>query len=162
MSADDVLFVVTLVGALGAALVAGVFFAFSSFVMPGLRRIAPIEGIRAMQAINITAVTPLFMAAFVGTAVLSVLLGAWGVVRVDEPSGRWLLAGGVSYLLASFILTVAYHVPRNNRLAELDAAAAESALYWSIYQREWTAMNHVRALASVLALGAFVAALIEM
>ena len=62
------LFAATLATALGCGLVAGVFFAFSSFVMPALARLDPAKGISAMQAINVMAVTPVFMLAFRGTA----------------------------------------------------------------------------------------------
>ena len=37
----------------GSALVAGVFFAFSSFVMKVLARVPSAEGIAAMQSINV-------------------------------------------------------------------------------------------------------------
>jgi uncharacterized membrane protein len=54
-----VLYAATLATALGCGLVAGVFFAFSSFVMPALKRLPPAQGIAAMQSINKLAVTPL-------------------------------------------------------------------------------------------------------
>lgn len=162
MDSDEALFALTLAGVLGAALVAGVLFAFSSFVMPGLNRLQAREGILAMQAVNITAVTPAFMTAFIGTAGLSVVLGIWGAFQLEEPGGPWLLGGALAYLLGTFILTASYHVPRNNRLAELDAAVRESAAYWRVYQAEWTRMNHVRALASAASLGCWVAALVVM
>ena len=54
---DGLLFVLTLFAALGCAMMAGVFFAFSSFVMPALRRLPATQGIAAMQAINVAAVT---------------------------------------------------------------------------------------------------------
>lgn len=41
-------FWLTVIAALASALMGGVFFAFSSFVMPALGRIPPAEGIRAM------------------------------------------------------------------------------------------------------------------
>ena len=50
---SGILYTATLVTALGCGLVAGVFFAFSSFVMAALRRLKPEEGIAAMQAFNI-------------------------------------------------------------------------------------------------------------
>jgi len=55
---SGVLYAATLVTALGCGLVAGVFFAFSTFVMAALRRLKPEEGISAMQSINILAVAP--------------------------------------------------------------------------------------------------------
>ena len=65
---DGFLFVLTLFAALGCALMAGAFFAFSSFVMPALRRLPATQGIAAMQSINVLAVTPIFMTALFGTA----------------------------------------------------------------------------------------------
>ncbi len=45
-------YAVTLASALGCGLVAGVFYAFSTFVMPALKRLPPAQGIVAMQSIN--------------------------------------------------------------------------------------------------------------
>lgn len=46
------LFVLKLLAALGCGLIAGVFFAFSTFVMSALARLQPAQGIAAMQSIN--------------------------------------------------------------------------------------------------------------
>ncbi len=50
---NDVLFALKLFSALGCGLIAGVFFAFSTFVMKALAQQQPSQGIAAMQAINI-------------------------------------------------------------------------------------------------------------
>ena len=55
---DGFLAALTVVAALGCGLNAGVFFAFSSFVMKALARLQPALGIAAMQSINLVAVTP--------------------------------------------------------------------------------------------------------
>ena len=52
--------VLTIVTALGAGLNAGVFFAFSSFVMTALRRLPATQSISAMNAINKAAPTAWF------------------------------------------------------------------------------------------------------
>ena len=65
--ADDLVFGLKLVVALGCGLVGGVFFAFSTFVMNALARLQPRDGIVAMQSINIAAINPLFMVALFGT-----------------------------------------------------------------------------------------------
>ena len=59
--------VLTLIWAVGAGLVASIFFAFSTFVMKALNRLPPAQGIAAMQFINVTVINPLFMTAFFGT-----------------------------------------------------------------------------------------------
>jgi uncharacterized membrane protein len=133
------------VTAIGCGMAGGVFFAFSSFVMPALGRLPVPQGIAAMQQINITAITPVFMADFVGTAVacLAVLITGW-----DEPL---LLTGGLLYLIGVFLLTRAYHIPRNNALADLDPSAPHAPDHWARYQREWNRANHLRALAGIAA-----------
>ena len=143
----------TLATAVAAGTMGGVFFAFSAFVMPALRDLPPAQGIAAMQSVNRAAVTPVFMTALFGTALACLVLGiaavrAWG----EQGSGR-LLAGGVVYLVGVIGMTAAFHVPRNDRLADLAADAPGSAAYWSDYLTEWTAGNHVRAIAGILAAG---------
>ena len=72
--------VATFAGVLGAGAVGGVFYAFSSFVMPALERLQPADGIKAMQSINVTAERPGFMVAFLGTTLLCGYLGVRGVL----------------------------------------------------------------------------------
>jgi uncharacterized membrane protein len=156
---DEFLVALTAVTALGSGLNAGVFFAFSSFVMKALARLQPAQGIAAMQSINLMAVTPAFMTALFGTATACVALGVWALVDWDASFGPWLLAGSAAYLLGTIGLTVAYHVPRNNALAALRPQGAEAAGRWTRYAAEWTRGNHLRAAASLAAAVSFTLAL---
>lgn len=63
----------TLIATLGATTMGGVYFAFSTFVMQGLRKLPADDGIAAMNAINRAASTSLFMTALFGTAAVSVM-----------------------------------------------------------------------------------------
>ena len=63
------------IAATGSATVGGVFYAFSTFVMPGLRALPPAEGAAAMQKINVAAVRPGLMIALFGTAAVCVAVG---------------------------------------------------------------------------------------
>ena len=116
-----------LVTALGCGLASGAFFAFSAFVMPALDRLAPDQGIAAMQSINRLAVTPLFMTALFGTALLCIALIVWALLAWDRPQARWIAPAGALYLIGTIGVTIAANVPRNDALAELDPAAASSA-----------------------------------
>jgi len=146
---DGVLFALTLAAAVGCGLNGGVFFAFSAFVMPGLGRLRPSEGAAAMQSINITAVTPAFMTALFGTALLCLVLVGWGLAELDEPYAGYLIAAGAIYLIGEIALTGGYHVPRNNALARVDPAGAAGERVWGTYLVEWTRMNHVRTAAGL-------------
>jgi uncharacterized membrane protein len=139
------LLILTTSGAVGAGLVGGVFFSFSTFTMGGLRRLPPVEGLKAMQAINVAAPTPPFMALLFGTAALCLGLAVTGVVRWGEDGSALLVAGGLLYLVA-IVMTVAFHVPRNDALALVDPASPGAAAEWTEYARTWVAGNHVRTL----------------
>lgn len=143
----------TLVAALGAALVAGVFYAFSTFVMAALARLPAADGIAAMQAINVTAVTPGFMIGFMGTALLCI---AVLVASFLGHGGGWAMAGALLYLVGTLGVTMVANVPRNNLLAALDPSAAEAAAVWASYQAGWNLWNHVRGVASLAAAAALI------
>jgi uncharacterized membrane protein len=156
---DGLLFALILVTALGCGLMAGVFFAFSAFVMKALARLPPAQGIAAMQSINVRAVTPWFMTAFFGTAALCVLLVIVAVLRWSEPGAVWLLVGSLLYLVGSIGVTMAFNVPRNNALAAVAPGSAEGASLWARYVTDWTAWNHVRTGACLAAAAALAMAL---
>ncbi len=148
---DGFLFVLTLFAALGCAMMAGVFFAFSAFVMKALARLPAEQGVAAMQAINVVAVTFAFMATLFGTAVACGALAVWALFAWGERFAPYLLVGGVLYLIGSILLTIAYHVPRNEALATIEPRGAEAESYWRRYLSGWTAWNHVRAAAALAA-----------
>jgi uncharacterized membrane protein len=137
------LFALSLIAALGCALLAGLFFAFSNFIMKALMRIPAPSGIAAMQAINVTVLNPLFLALFFGTAAACALLLflAW-----ERPLA---VLGAALYLVGTFGVTMVFNVPRNNALVRLDPA--DSVAAWRRYVQEWTWWNHVRTFAAVLA-----------
>jgi uncharacterized membrane protein len=154
------LFGTTFAAVLGAGVVGGVFYAFSSFVMPGLERLPAAQGIAAMKEINITAEHPAFMVAFMGTTALCLYLGVRGVLDWGDTRATLLVAGSTLYLLGSFVLTVAYNVPLNNELATVSPHAADAAHHWQVYLDRWTWANHVRGATSIGAAAAYVGALL--
>jgi uncharacterized membrane protein len=62
-----------------------------------------------------------------------------------------MLAGCVSYLVGTIVVTIIFNVPLNNQLTAVDATGADAIWFWSRYVRRWTAWNHVRALSSFVA-----------
>ena len=63
---------ITPLALLACAVVAGVFFTFSSFVMKALAQLPASHGIGAMQSINVVVINRGFLGVFLGGAVLSV------------------------------------------------------------------------------------------
>jgi uncharacterized membrane protein len=156
---SGILYAATLATALGCGLVAGVFFAFSTFVMAALRRLKPEEGIAAMQSINILAVTPAFMTALFGTAAACLALAVWAVISWGERYAALVLAGGVLYLIGTIGVTIVCNVPLNNRLATVRPQDADGGSYWNEYATKWTAWNHVRTVAALAAAAVLTVAL---
>src|SRR6266446_1815512 len=148
---DNLLFALTLVSALGCGLMAGVFFAFSAFVMHALSRLPPVQGIAAMQSINVAVMNPLFMAVFLGTGAACALLAVSSLLRWHKPGASYLLAGCLLYLAGTFLVTIVFNVPRNDALAAVDPASADGASRWAGYIASWTAWNHMRTAAALAA-----------
>jgi uncharacterized membrane protein len=148
---NDFIFVLTLLAALSCAMMAGVFFAFSTFVMKALARLPAQQGIGAMQAINVAAVTFAFMAALFGTAVACGALAVWALFAWHEGFAPYLLVGSALYLIGTILLTIVYHVPRNEALARVEPHSAEAESHWRRYLSGWTAWNHLRAAAALAA-----------
>lgn len=148
---DNLRFPLTLFTALGCGLVAGVFFAFSTFVMNALARLQPKEGIIAMQSINITAINPLFMLALFGTAVACIFLAVSSVLKWHQPGAAYLLIGSLLYLIGTVLVTIAFNVPLNDALAIAKPDSIEGANLWAKYLTNWTFWNHVRTIAALAA-----------
>lgn len=148
---DQLNSVVGITALLGSALVGGIFFAFSSFVMKALERVPHSEGIAAMQSINVVVLNPSFLGAFIGTAVLS--LGAVGLALTgwSRPSAPFFLGGAIFYLLGTFLVTGLGNVPLNNQLAAVSATDPGALDVWERYLGRWTMWNHVRTAAAMAA-----------
>jgi uncharacterized membrane protein len=71
----------------------------------------------------------------------------------------YLLAGCALYLLGCLLVTVAFNVPLNNRLAAADPDSSAAEALWAHYLSRWTLWNHVRTAASLAAAGLFAMAL---
>ena len=155
---DGYLRILTVIAAVGAGVSGGVFFAFSTFVMKALGRLPAAEGISAMNAMNKTAPTPLFMLALFGTGVVSIVLSAAALRHLDQRWVLYVLTGTALYLVC-LILTMVYHVPHNDALALVDPAGQGAAHAWAQYLSPWTAWNHVRTVTALAGSTAFIIAL---
>lgn len=153
------LFTLKLLAAIGCGLVAGVFFAFSTFVMNALGRLQPKDGIAAMQSINITAINPLFMLALFGTAAACLFLAVSSLLKWHQPGAAYLLIGSLLYLMGTILVTIAFNVPLNDMLAIVKPDSTEGASLWAKYLTSWTFWNHIRTIAALIAAALFTIAL---
>lgn len=134
--------------AIGCGLLAGVYFAFSAFVMASLARIPPAAGIAAMNSINVEIVKSLFMPLFLGTTLACAALALLAISRWGDAAAIAMLAGGLIYVLGMFAVTMLFNVPLNDALAAVDPSGAEGDLLWARYLKDWTFWNHIRTISS--------------
>lgn len=136
---------------LGSAVVGGVFFAFSSFVMKALAHVPSAEGIGAMQSINVDVINPSFLGAFLGTALLSLGVVVLVMLTHSHPSTMWFLGGAILYFVGTFLVTMFGNVPLNDQLAAISPTDPAAIGVWEHYLDRWTMWNHVRTVAAMSA-----------
>jgi uncharacterized membrane protein len=158
---DNYLFYLTFLAAVGSGIVAGVLFAFSAFVMKALMRIKAEQGIAAMQSINITVQSLLCSLLFFGTGLVSLFLLAISLLRWENPGAEYLLAGSLFYLFGGLLVTGAFNVPLNNKLAGVRPDNDEGHRFWNVFTAKWMIWNHVRTVACILTSVSYTAALLS-
>jgi len=112
-----------------------------------------------MQSINRLAVTPAFMIAFIGSALVCAGLATWALVSGAGGPAGWALAGSAVFLLGVIVVSFAGNIPLNDALDGVDPHAADAAARWSDYHARWTAFNHVRAATGLVSSGLLAIAL---
>ena len=157
---SSLLLIATVLAALGSALIAGFFLAFSATVMGALKRLQPSAGIAAMQSINVVVLNPVFLGTFFGTAILCLVLLVAAVLQWSAPASVYLLAGSLLYLVGTILVTIVFNVPLNDKLAAVRPDSAEGRKVWDEYLSTWTKWNQVRTVASLLAAVDFIVAAI--
>ena len=151
--------IIVIAASVGSSVVAGIFFAFSTFIMRALQQIPSAHGIAAMQRINVTVLNPLFFLAFFGTGGLSLLIVYLTLTGTIESSRTLVLIASALYVLGCLLSTIVFNVPLNNRLAELKPGEPDADSFWQFYNSRWVIWNHVRTVASLIAAVLFALAL---
>lgn len=128
---------------LGCALLGGVYFAFSAFVMRALRESGH-SGTVVMNAVNRVILRSAFMPLFLGTTLASGALVVLALMRLRDASDICLIVGGLLYIAGMFGVTMFCNVPLNNALQAVTAESRTGTAIWNDYLRRWTLWNHVR------------------
>ena len=136
--------------ALSSGLMAGVYFAFSVFIMKAFDTIDATQSITAMNAINEIILRSLFMPVFFGSSIVSVLLIVVAIVFWGEAGSALALIAGMIYFFGMFVCTVVYNVPLNDTLLRLAATSENAQQGWSHNLNKWTKWNHLRTVSSLI------------
>ncbi|MFI0938371.1 anthrone oxygenase family protein [Streptomyces sp. NPDC021020] len=145
---------VLLAATLTTGLMAGLYFAFSVAVMPGLGRSGDRTLVEAMQRINVAILNGWFTLAFGGALVLGIVAAVLHRGGEGRPALPWIIAGVALYAL-SLLITMGFSVPLNNTLADAGAPGRihDIAAVRAHFESAWIHWNIARTLASTAALG---------
>ena len=135
---------------IASAVMSGVFFVFSSFVMTALAGLKPAEGIRAMQRINVDVFSWSFSLLFLVTPVACIVIAIYAIINWSHPAAIYYFSGALVYLLGLMFVTGKQNVPLNHSLARVDSDSSDGTAVWKHYLIHWTNWNTFRALAALI------------
>ncbi len=144
---------------LSVGIMAGIYFAFSLFVMQSLDALEHPSGMLAMQAINRIIVRSLFLPLFFASSLACLLLAVFGVMQWGSAGAWQMVAGGALYVIGMLVVTMVGNVPLNNALEATDANDPEAEAMWRLYMRRWLPWNHVRTVSCTVSLVLLIAAI---
>ncbi|MBN0041387.1 DUF1772 domain-containing protein [Cellulosimicrobium cellulans] len=147
-------------GAVATGLAGGVLFAFSTFVMGGLRRLPAADGAAAMVAINKDALRPPLMVLLAASVLVPAAAAVVGLV-VGTPGAGWALAGAVVSAVGILGVTAVANVPLNERLDAAAERPTDLVAAWAAFLPRWLAWNHVRTVAGAVATALLALALVR-
>lgn len=136
--------------AISAGLMAGIYFAFSGFIMKSFAQLDADKSVAAMNAINEVILRSWFMPLFFGSSLAYLLLCIHAIMDWNNPIALPLLMAGLTYLVCMFFCTAFFNVPLNNLLATAEESSADKTSLWLHYLKNWTRWNHLRVVGSLI------------
>ncbi|GAB1819951.1 anthrone oxygenase family protein [Herbidospora sp. RD11066] len=130
--------------------IAGLFYAYSVSVIPGLNATRADHAVAAMQQINVKILNPVFFASFIGAPLVAAVAGVLLLSSGQRAAAVLIFAGAAVYVLGAFIPTMIVNVPLNNALVAAGDITdpARAAQVWAAFAPKWAPWNHLRTVAS--------------
>jgi uncharacterized membrane protein len=161
LSADPIV-LLTAISAILGGLMAGFFFAYSVSVVLALDTLPGSDYTLIMQQINEKVLNVVFGGVFfgavvvpTGTLVYVLVFGQWTSTR-----NLWFIAGLITYLLGTFMITMRIHIPMNNEIARWSPDSPPED--WQEIRTRWARWNHVRAVSSAISFVFYLASIVPM
>jgi uncharacterized membrane protein len=140
---------------LATALSAGLFYAWSVSVIPGLKNITDKSYIETMQSINRAILNPGFFIIFFGALVLMILT-AYFHYKIKLDISFWFIIGAiVFYMIGTVGVTAFGNVPLNEKLELINILSLSNAEIENtriVYETKWNQIHTIRMFYSVLSL----------
>ncbi|TKK87720.1 DUF1772 domain-containing protein [Herbidospora galbida] len=130
--------------------IAGLFYAYSVSVVPGLNATRADHAVAAMQQINVKILNPVFFASFIGAPLVAAVAGVLLLSSGQRGAAMFFFAATAVYVLGAFVPTAIVNVPLNNALLAAGEITdpARAAQVWAEFAPKWAPWNHLRTVAS--------------
>lgn len=141
-------------------LMSGIYWAFTTAVMPGLRDRDDRSFIVTMQSINRRILNPWFLTIFMGSLLLPIATAIALFIDDDNDARWWGIAGAIAAAVP-FAITIGGNVPLNNTL---DAATPndDQAATRRAFEGPWTRLNLWRTITATAALAVLIRTLLTL
>ena len=140
---------------------AGLFYAWSVSVIPGLQKIEDLAYLNALQSINREILNPAFFVVFFG-ALVALVCATFFTYPVSTKGFWFLLVATLAYLIGTVGVTGLGNVPLNNELDALklkELSTQKINEFRQYYESHWNQLHTIRMLFSVLS---FIMALLAL
>ena len=139
---------------LSTGLMAGLFYAWSISVTPGLAQVGDEHYLQAFQAMNRAILNPAFFICFMGLVLLLPLLANQYYSSPVSSQFWFILAATLLYMIGIMAVTFFGNVPLNNTLEALQIdtmTPAQMTAFRLGFESKWNQLNWIRTICSALA-----------
>lgn len=130
-------------------LMAGIYFAFSTFVVKALKQLPALQAALAMNKINDVIVNTIFLPVFFLSTLWFAGLIVWTAADWQGKQSLLFIAAATVYIIGMFFVTAFGNVPLNNKLKACEVSDEQLAQYWPVYLTNWTSLNHIRSMSCI-------------
>lgn len=145
--------IILIVTTVFSGLMAGLFYAWSISVTPGLAKIDNVSYLQAFQSMNRAILNPLFFVIFFGLVVLLPVL-SYSSFQDSVGSQYWYaILATIIYFTGIMGVTIQGNVPLNNALEVLNIESMtpeEMDIFRKGFESKWNRLNMIRAISSSL------------
>lgn len=138
-----------------AGLMAGLFYAWSISVTPGIAQVNDHNYLNAFQAMNRAILNPAFFIAFFGQAIVLPILTHQFYHASSPILFRLVLAATLLYWLGCMAVTMFGNVPLNNTLEvlQVELMIPQKRLDFRLdFEQKWNQLNWIRTICTLISL----------
>ncbi len=138
---------------LSSGLMAGLFYAWSISVTPGLAKVGDENYLQTFQAMNRAILNPAFFIFFIGLVILLPLLSYLYYKSSVSIEFWYILSATILYMAGIMAVTFLGNVPMNNTLEILRSESMSSEQMASFrlgFESKWNNLNMIRTICSSL------------